>query len=933
MWLAILGPLQVHDGETSVDVPKGRQRVLLAALVLHAGILVSADVLAEAVWDGSPPPGATVTLRSHILRLRRVLGPRAGARIVTRRPGYLLQAAEDEVDVLRFRGLCRDGGAALREGAFARADGLLGEALGLWRGAALADVPSELLLREEVPGLEELRLQAEEWRADTALHLGRHGELVAGLRLLAAQHPLREHFHAQLMLAFYRCGRQAEALAAYQHARQVLIDEVGTEPGPELQRLHQQVLSGDPALAVPAWALQAGDAGSSVMPRELPPAAAHFTGRTRELATLTGLLEKSSQAATGTVVISAIGGTAGVGKTALALYWAHRVAERFPDGQMYLNLRGFGPSGTSMAPAQAMRKLLEALGIRAEQVPADIDVRAGLYRTSLTSKRMLIVLDNARNADQVRPLLPGGTTCLVIVTSRRQLTGLVATEGAHMLTLDVLTEAEARELLIRHLGAERVAADREAADELIRLCARLPLALTITAARATARPGFPLTVLAAELRDTNRQLDALNTGDAATNIRAVFSWSHRHLAAPAARVFRLLGLHPGPDICAPAAAGLAGIPLPEAHALLSELSRASLIDEHIPGRFAFHDLLRAYAAELADSVEGYSQRHAAIGRVLDYYLHTAHAAAGLLYPARGTLALPPPRAGAAPERFTGYGSAWAWFDAECQVLMAVIRLAARSGFHAHAWQLPWTLAEFLDRRGRRHEWAAIQRTALAAALKLGDPAAQCRARRDLGYAYGRLGAFGAAHTHLQRALDLLGQLDDQVGEARVRYARALLFQLQNDYGQALGEAQHALRLFEAAGHQGGQARTLNSVGWCYARQGDYGSAISYCHQALDMLRDLGDRAGEADTWDSLGYAYHHLGQHAEAITCYKRAVYPYQHLGDRVSQAAALTRIGDTYHAAGNQAAARDAWQQALSIREELRDPASAELRSRLAPS
>ena len=398
MWFAILGPLLVHDGETQVDIPKGRLRVLLAALLLQAGKPVAADALTEVVWDGAPPAGAAVTLRSHVLRLRRVLGPPAGARLVTRHPGYLLQAAEDEVDVLRFRGLCRDGGAVLREGAWARADELLGEALGLWRGAALADVPSELLLREEVPALEELRLQAEERRADAALHLGRHDELVAGLQSLAAKHPLQERLHAQLMLAFYRCGRQAEALAAYQHARHTLIAELGTEPGAELRQLHQQVLSADPALAAPEPASSARGADHSVIPRELPPAAPHFTGRTQELATLTELLDTTHQQAPGTVVISAIGGTAGVGKTALAVHWAHQAAGRFPDGQLYVNLRGYHPTAAPMEPGEAVRSFLDALNVPPSRIPVSLEAQIMLYRSLLADKHMLVLLDNARDA-------------------------------------------------------------------------------------------------------------------------------------------------------------------------------------------------------------------------------------------------------------------------------------------------------------------------------------------------------------------------------------------------------------------------------------------------------------------------------------------------------------------------------------------------------
>src|ERR1700733_865794 len=350
MWFAILGPLLVRDGQAQIEVPKGRERVLLAALLLHAGKPVPAKELAELVWDGAPPSGAVITLRSHMLRLRRGLGPRAGARLVTRPPGYLLLAAKDEVDVLRFRGLCQEGVSALRSDAWARADELLSEALGLWRGVALADIPSETLLREEAPGLEELRLQVEEWRADAALHLGRHDELVAGLQALAARYPLRERFHAQLMLAFYRCGRRAEALAAYRQARRVLIDELGAEPGSELRQIHQQVLSADPDLDAPEpGPVPGGRAGrrygaagpAKAVPHQLPMGVRNFVGRSDELLALTRILEESGAQMPGTVVISAIAGTAGVGKTTLALNWAHWVASQFPDGQLHVNLRGF----------------------------------------------------------------------------------------------------------------------------------------------------------------------------------------------------------------------------------------------------------------------------------------------------------------------------------------------------------------------------------------------------------------------------------------------------------------------------------------------------------------------------------------------------------------------------------------------------------------
>jgi DNA-binding SARP family transcriptional activator len=510
MRFAILGPLLVHDGETPVDVPKGRSRALLAALMMHAGSPVPADVLAELVWDGSPPLSAAVTLRSHVMRLRRALGPRAGARLITRHPGYLLQACGDEVDVLRFRRLCRGGGAALREKAWDRADRLLGEALSLWRGAPLADIPSRQLLQEEAPGLEELWLQAKEWQIDAMLHLGRHDELIPGLQSLAGEHALRERFHSQLMLALYRCGRQAEALAAYHHARDTLVGELGTEPGPGLRELHQRILSADPALALVGAPSPGGRSAQTAVPRELPAAVRHFTGRAGELAALTAMLDQSGEQAPEAVVISAIGGTAGVGKTALAVQWAHQAAGRFPGGQLYVNLCGYDLA-QPVTSADALAAFLRSLGVAGQDIPAEEAERAVRYRSLLAGRRMLVVLDNAGSAEQVRPLLPGDPTCAVVVTSRDALTGLVARDGARRLDLDLLPPDDAVGLLRALIGA-RVDADPAAAAVLASECCRLPLALRVAAELAATRPAVPLIELADELADRQRRLDRLDAG-------------------------------------------------------------------------------------------------------------------------------------------------------------------------------------------------------------------------------------------------------------------------------------------------------------------------------------------------------------------------------------------------------------------------------------
>jgi len=930
MWFAILGPLLAHDGETPVDVPKGRQRVLLAALLVHAGELVPVDALAEVVWDRAPPPGAAVTLRSHVLRLRRVLGPRAGARVVTWHPGYLLQAGEDEVDVLRFRCLCRDGGTALREGAWARADGLLGEALGLWRGAALADVPSELLLRDEVPGLDELRLQAEEWRADAALHLGRHDELVAGLQALAARHPLRERFHALLMLAFYRCGRRAEALAAYQFARQVLIDELGTEPGRELRQLLQQVLSADRALAAPEPAPAPAPRAKTAVPRGLPIGVRSFIGRSGELLALTKVLDESGTETPGTVVISAVAGTAGVGKTALALNWAHQVTDRFPDGQLHVNLRGFDLSGTPGTPEAAIRSFLDALGVAPQRIPPGPEAQAGLYRSLLADRRMLIVLDNARDERQVRPLLPASPGSLVLVTSRSQLSGLAATDGARLLILDVLSHAEAVQLLTARIGHARAAAEAVAVGQIATLCACLPLALAVAAARAAARPGFPLSALAAELRDGTGRMDALDAGDPTVSVRAVFFCSYQQLTAEAARMFRLLGLHTGPDISVPAAASLTASEQSETRRLLGELTHLHLIAEHVPGRYTFHDLLRAYAADQARACDSEPERHEAIGRVLDHYLHSARHGALTLTSTFEPVTLVPPRPGTVPERPAGPHGALAWFDAEHLALLAAVGLAAESGVDSHAWQLPWAMTPFLRKRGHWQEWAATQRTALAAATRLGDIAGQAVSRRLLATAYDDLGDYEQALDYYMTSLELYQRLGDCCGEARALAGLGMLAARQGRHGDALSYDEQSLRLYRAAGHKAGEAVMLYGIGWDHGLLGDFDQARAFCRQALTLNTEVGNRDVDAAIWDSLGYAEHHLGNLTEAAACYQRALGIIREFGDRWREAVTLTHLGDTCHAVGDLPQARQAWQQALAVLEDLDHPDAGKVRAKL---
>jgi tetratricopeptide (TPR) repeat protein/transcriptional regulator with XRE-family HTH domain len=677
---------------------------------------------------------------------------------------------------------------------------------------------------------------------------------------------------------------------------------------------------------------EAGEKPSAphAVPRQLPALTPQFVGRQAELAALSDLLDRAGGQPAAAASVVAIVGMAGVGKTALALHWAHRVVAEFPDGQLYANLHGFGPAGTPAEPAEVIRVFLDAFGMPAERIPASAAAQAGLYRSLLAGRRILVVLDNARDADQVRPLLPGTPGCLALVTSRNRLAGLAVGEGACQLALDVLAETEARQLLAGRLTATTLAAEPAAVSELITLCARLPLALAIAAALAAAPPAGTLASLTAELRDVAGALDGLDAGDAASSIRAVFSRSYLSLGDPARRMFRLLGLPPGPDITALAAASLAGLPPPAARRAIRELTAAHMLTEHAPGRYALHDLLAAYAAEQAQVSEEPEASRAALHRVLEHYLRTAHTAAHLLAPTRARLTLDPPQPGVTPEPLADYQQALAWFEAEHEVLLTAIRRAAQAGFDTVAWQLPWTMTSFLDRRGHWHQLVAVQRTAVAAALRQGDTAGQALTYYQLGSGCARLGDYEQAHEHLTSCLELYRQLADRTGQTYAYLALAWMAEHQGSYTDSLGHAERALELVRTVDNPGWQAVVLNSVGWQHALLGHYQQTRTFCRQALALHHQLGNRQGAAHSWDSLGYAEHRLGRYHRAVTCYNHALDLFQQLGDRYYEAATLHHLGDTRHAAGQPEAAREDWRQALDILDALNHPDATEIRAKL---
>jgi tetratricopeptide (TPR) repeat protein len=795
------------------------------------------------------------------------------------------------------------------------------------------------------------------------LALGRHEEVVPDLTAMVADHPLRERMRGLLMVALYRCGRHAEALRVFAEGRRVLAEELGIDPGGDLSRIHQQVLTMDPALSIPNGLAIRGASGSppsdedadsgpapdggqrrprpegraTAVPAQLPLDAPGFSGRREELAMLQAMLpDETAQPGQQepdpgqTVPIVVISGTAGTGKTALAVRFGHQVAKRFPGGQLYVNLRGLDPATPPLEPVEALRFFLDALGVPPHRIPADIECRSALFRSMLDDRHMLIVLDNARNVGQVRPLLPGAPGSLVVVTSRNELTGLVAAEGAVPLTLDVLGDREAHEMLARRLGPARVAAEPAAADEIIAACARLPLALGIAAGRAAGRPKRPLTELAAELHDARGRLDALEAGDAVTNVRAVLSWSYDQLSEPAARMFRLLGVHPGPDISLSAAASLAGMPRAEAGAALRELARSHMVAEYLPARYTFHDLLRAYAVDQAERTDPELERRAAVHRVLDHYQHTAMAASNRFSPHRSALPMAGPQPGVLPAEVADKDQAMAWFDAEVPVLLALIGHAGAYGFDTHAWQIPWTLGPFFNRRGRWQDYIASQQTALAAAERLGDTLALAHAHYMLGHAYAQVREYEAADPNIRRALDMFRELGDRGNEAMVLHGLGGMLEKQERYQEALAVALDALRMLKAVGHWWTQASSENGVGWLYAQLGQYDRALIHCQRALSLHRDSGHRGGTADTLDSIGYVYLHLGDTAQAKAHYTKAIEAYRDIGAPFGEGNSLTGLGDALLAEGDREAARTAWHEAVAILDRLPHPLADEVRAKL---
>ncbi|TDV40981.1 AfsR/SARP family transcriptional regulator [Actinophytocola oryzae] len=907
----VLGPLEVRTGDDVLDLGGTRIRTLLAVLVANAGRVTTVATLVGALWgEDDAPPGAHRSVRTYVSRLRQALSglPADELSLVTHPAGYVLRAGPDVVDAVRFERLV----ASVRTAEPAQAVERLTVALGLWRGDAYGEFADVAPLRAEAARLHGMRLRAVEDRVEAELATGEGAALVEELSALTERHPGHDRLWGHLMVALYRAGRQADALEVFVRARGVLAERFGLDPSPRLVEVHRQVLANDPALASPVRPV-------SVVRNDLPRDIADFAGRGADLARLVSADEPLGTA----MVIEALDGMAGVGKTTLAVHAAHRLVDRYPDAQLFVDLHGHTPSAAPVAPLAALDMLLRALGVPGEEIPNDLDARAARWRAELAARRVLVLLDNAADAAQVRPLLPGTARSLTLITSRRRLVDL---ETARTISLDVLPVADAVALFTLVVGADRAAREPEAVLEVVERCGYLPLAIRIAGARLRSRPAWTMRHLADRLRQAS-PLAELSAGD--RSVAAAFALSYQHLDEARRRMFRLLGVHPGPDVDAPAAAALADVDVAEAERLLEHLVDDHLVQQRTAGRYRLHDLVRLHARAVA----GEEEVSAALRRAVDFYLHTAYRGSRLLDQQHPPVDLGTPSC--VPLALPDDAAAMAWFDANHPNVLAARVAAEEAGWDVAVWQLAWTLDNFHYRRGHIHANIASWSAGLAAAERLGDVAAQARAHRRLGLVYAPLGEAEqeTALHHLGWSLTLSEKIGDALGQAGVHFVLALAMTHRDDYRQALTHMTSARNLYRDLGDSKWEVRALSMIGACHTRLGDHEQARDYCESALELCRRQEDVYGQADSLDNLGGIAAATGRHADALDLYDQALALWCDLDNTYRRAGTLASVGDVHRDLGNHDEARHAWQQAVDLyREQNLETAASRVADRLVP-
>jgi DNA-binding SARP family transcriptional activator/tetratricopeptide (TPR) repeat protein/DNA-binding XRE family transcriptional regulator len=866
--IGVLGPLSVRHGDRTVEVGALKQRSLLALLALRANGTVRHDEIIDVLWGSEPPESCLGLVHTYVSRLRRSLiavSKRNADAITSVVGGYRLSLATDQLDLLRFDELVAMAQAERMDDPV-RATDLFDRAMACWRGPVFADLPERLRRHPAAVAAAGRRRDAALAHADVALELGRYDEVVAAIGVLIHDEPLHEGLHARLILGLAGTGEQAAALQVFADIRARLDEDLGVEPGAEIRAAHLRVLRVDRA-----------DPPSQHVPAQLPAETPGFVGRAAALVRLDELVADVD----GRAVTIAVSGSAGVGKTALAVRWAHRVRSRFPDGQLSINLRGYAVSGPPTAHDVLVR-FLHALGVSPDRVPTDSDDAAGLYRTMLTGKRVLVLLDNAATAEQVRPLLPGSPGSLVLVTSRDRLTGLTARDGAHQLPLDVLAPGESVDLLGRLVGVARTRREAIAAAEMADTCAHLPLALRIAGANLAIRPLTTVADYTRELRDRGRMAGLAVAGDESAAVRVAFDLSYAKLAPAARRLFRLLGLVPGTDIDAPGAAAMTGATTEEAARLLRVLDHGNLIREHAPGRYTFHDLLREYAADRAGFDDEDDDRQAAMVRLFEHYLKSVRANSAVLWQVE------PAESGG------GEQAAIAWLDAERANLVAATLGASGLGLHSYAWRFAEALRSYFANRGHGDDGIAVCTAALAAARGAGDVDAEASVHELLGQIYGNLSDYDNAIEHLQWALDLSRSTGNRVVEAAALHNLGRAHSQQGQPAQASSFCEESLLIYRAIGNRWGEAAALNYLGIAALLLGRPQTAIDRHTEALELSTRIGHRQIQAAAAQGLGLTHWAVGDLALAEQCYRDALAVCRRYGYRHGEVAMLVCLAET---------------------------------------
>jgi DNA-binding SARP family transcriptional activator/tetratricopeptide (TPR) repeat protein len=874
----LLGPVEVWAGGGSVDAGQPRQRAVLAALLVDAGRAVPVDTLMDRVWGPVVPKQARGNLQVYLSRIRRLLEPGGNsAQLLWVSGGYLLAVDPDQIDLHRFRRL---------SSADSPVESLR-EALALWRGQPLAGVDGEWADRLRALWSRERVETAVAWARAELAQANPH-PVMAGLTELAGEHPLVEPLTEVMMLALHAAGRTSEALDLYARSRTRLAEELGADPGPDLQALHQSLLRGSPLRGSPlrgepATAPAVGPSGP--VPRQLPAPLQLFTGRAVELADLDKIHDAS------TVVITAIDGMAGVGKTALAVQAAHHMVDRYPDGQLFLDLHGYTEGVAPVQPAAALDWLLRSLGVAGERIPPDLDQRSALYRSRLAERRMLIVLDNAATEAQVRPLLPGAPGCVVLVTSRRRLAGL---DHTHTLSLDTLPLPDAVALLRQTAGDHRlVGQPPELADELVELCGRLPLAIRIAAARLRSHPSWELTHLVQRLRDRQHRLAELAAGQ--RSVTAALDLSYQDLSAEQQRTYRRLGLHVGSDVDTYAAAALLDTNLPHTGQMLEQLLEAHLLQEPSPGRYRFHDLIRAHAAHTAARDE----THPSLDRLLDYYRHTTAVAMDAAYPyERGQRPQVPPASTPTPalvDQAAGMG----WLDRELPNLLAVARYAIDHDRPVHLLHLSTIVHQHLRTHGPFHDAETLHQHALTTARATGDQSAELDALVRLGHIQRARDQHEQATDHLGQALSLARATGRHAVELDALVGLGIVLGKQGRREQAADHYQQALRIAGIVGHHPAATYALSGLGWIHRMQGRYELAADYLGLALRLARATGHQAAEQDVLTSLGHVHRAQGCYVPAIDHYQQSLQLARTTGHHGAEMNALVGLGHVHRLLG----------------------------------